>query len=130
MQMHTQSGWTDIGKTYIDLHVIANDLQPIPVHAELQKCLVKGSFLDYVISPHLMEHHTDDYTVDSTMSEISEMTGGGETPRSSRRQSLTKRLSQSMGLSARDVSTISPAKARALRTAHLGSKVPSIPDPL
>lgn len=106
MQVLTPSGWEDLGKTHIDLHVIANDLQPIPIEVELEKCIVKGSMLSFVISPQLLDVPVDDGTVDtSTMSEISELTTGG-TPiktnknSSSRRgMSLTRIFSKKMGLS-------------------------------
>lgn len=106
MQVLTDNGWEDLGKTHIDLHLIANDLQPIQISAELENCIVKGAIVDFIISPQLLDQADDDSTIGS-MSEISEMTGndspsihrlsGGA--RGGQRLSLTKRLSQTMGLS-------------------------------
>ena len=72
--MLTESGWVDLGNTHIDLHVITNDLQPIQISAELEKCVLKGAYLEFIISPTLLEQQDDDSTMES-MSEISEMTG-------------------------------------------------------
>lgn len=95
VQLLTESGWEDMGKTHIDLHLIANDLQPIPMSAELENCIVKGAVLDFVITPELMGCAGDDVTVES-MSEISDVS---ESPRvMNRRMSFKKRLSRSMGL--------------------------------
>mmetsp|Transcript_6149 Transcript_6149/g.10057 ORF Transcript_6149/g.10057 Transcript_6149/m.10057 type:complete len:551 (+) Transcript_6149:105-1757(+) len=109
VQVLTPNGWEDLGKTHIDLHVIANDLQPIPINVELEKCIVKGSVLSFVISPQLLDAHVDDGTVDTSMSEISELTMGG-TPikvnKSNNKNntgrmgmSLTRMFSKKMGLS-------------------------------
>lgn len=104
MQVLTPHGWEDLGKAHIDLHVIANDLQPIHIHAELEKCIVKGSFVDFIISPQILDIQVDDVSMES-MSQLSELTGGDTPSKSGRHLSLSQRFSQKMGLSSKEKSS-------------------------
>lgn len=138
VQVLTENGWEDLGKTDIDLHLIANDLQPIQVSAELEKCIVKGAYVNFVISPKLLDQalEEDDGTVGS-MSEMSDMTGADSpSPSTSanitERFSLTKRLSQSMGLGSSSSSvnsSSSPSPSQRSSNRYLSTPSTSLPSP-
>jgi hypothetical protein len=113
----TESGWEDLGKTYIDLHIIANDLQPIQISCDLEKCIVAGARLEFTIAPKLLDLGDDEYT--ETMSQISEMTSTeSQTAASNKRISFSKRLSQSMGLSKNISSAAATTNSNATSTTH------------
>ena len=81
-----------MGKVRLDLHIIANDLQPIQMSSELEKCVVAGAYVDYTITPKMLNAAEDDQSV--TMSDISEITLGSP---GSRPNSLTRRFSSAIG---------------------------------
>lgn len=94
MQVQTEQGWEDIGKIYVDLHTIASDLQPIQISAQLEKCVVSGVFIDFVISPKLLDvEEIDDENSLLSVSEISEVSARSQLNEKS--MSFAKRLANS-----------------------------------